>query len=80
MLHERCVELHKGLGGRWRKRRLQIAGTERYADMPEKNQWSHPCDALGYLLSGGGEDRALRGRNKSTYEQGTASIDFDVFA
>ena len=80
MFHERCVELHKGLGGRWRKRRLQIAGTERYADMPEKNQWSHPCDALGYLLSGGGEDRALRGRNKSTYEQGEASIDFDVFA
>jgi hypothetical protein len=79
LIHERCAELHKGLGGRWRYRRLQVAGSERYSDVPEKNQWSHPCDGLGYLLSGGGEDRALRGRSQSTAGQGQATIDFDVF-
>ncbi len=64
LIHRRCKVLRAGLGGKWRYKRLQVSGTDRYANKPEKNRWSHPCDGLGYLLSGGGEYRQLQGRGK----------------
>lgn len=53
----RCPWLHKGLSGAWYYRRKQITGTEMYSDKPEKNEYSHICEALGYGLVGGGEYR-----------------------
>lgn len=48
VLHERCKMLRKGFLGGYHRRRLQVAGPERYADKPEKNSFSHPHDALQY--------------------------------
>lgn len=62
LLDPRCVTLKAGMGGGFHFRRLQVSG-ERYSDMPEKNQYSHPCDALQYMLMGGGEGRALLGQS-----------------
>lgn len=62
MIHKRCRLLRAGLAGKWRYKRLQVSGTDRYTSVPEKNKWSHPCDGLGYLLTGGGEYRMLQGR------------------
>jgi hypothetical protein len=53
----RCPWLHKGLSGAWYYRRKQVSGAEIYADVPEKNEYSHVCEALGYGLVGGGEYR-----------------------
>jgi hypothetical protein len=36
-----------------------VSGTERYEDKPEKNEYSHPCEALEYGLLGGGENAKL---------------------
>lgn len=61
----RCPLLVKGLAGEWRYRRIQAGGTERYSEKPDKSvASSHVCDALGYYLSGKGELRTLRGRDK----------------
>lgn len=57
-----CPTLHKGLAAAWIYKRLRVAGDERYADKPLKNDYSHPCDALGYGLLGLGEYDALAGR------------------
>ena len=48
---------------------FKVTGDERYHDKPDKNSFSHPHDALQYLLSGAGEGRALLGkeRNRSFY-------------
>lgn len=62
LIHKRCRILRAGLAGKWKYKRLQVAGAERYNTVPEKNEYSHPCDALGYLLTGGGEYRQLQGR------------------
>jgi hypothetical protein len=44
-------------------RRLRVSG-ERYADEPEKNQYSHICEAGENAFLGGGEGRAVTmGRN-----------------
>jgi hypothetical protein len=49
-LHSRCKKLRKGFQGRYQYKRLKIAGTEeRFHDMPDKNQYSHPHDGLQYV-------------------------------
>jgi hypothetical protein len=53
-----CAMLIAALDGGWRFRRLKVMG-ERYADEAEKDHYSDPADACGYLLLGGGEGRVL---------------------
>ena len=49
-LHPRCEMLRKGFRGRYQFRRVRIAGSaERYHDTPDKNEYSHPHDALQYV-------------------------------
>jgi hypothetical protein len=47
VLHPRCKKLRKGFMGGYRYRRMQVSG-ERYTDAPDKNEYSHPHDALQY--------------------------------
>ncbi len=60
--------VRKGLAGGFKYRRMQITGEERYHDKPEKNIYSHICEALEYALVGAGEgDKLIEstlGRNK----------------
>lgn len=53
-----CPVLTAALAGQYAYPRMQ-GGGERYADRPLKNRFSHPADALQYLVLGGGEGRAL---------------------
>lgn len=55
MLSPQCTMLRKGFAGGYCYRRLKVAGDERYKDKPDKGRYSHPHDALQYLLLGGGE-------------------------
>lgn len=48
ILHPRCRMLRKGFLGGYHRRRMQVSGPERYSDKAEKNQYSHPHDALQY--------------------------------
>ena len=41
-------QTRKGFLGGYRYRRVAVAGTERFTDEPDKNQYSHPHDALQY--------------------------------
>lgn len=59
VVHPDCKVTRKGLMGGYRYRRLQVAGDERYHDVPEKNAYSHPLDAGQYLMLGAGEGREL---------------------
>lgn len=53
-----CTTLIAALDGGWHYRRMKVAG-ERYSEDPEKDEYSDPADALGYMLLGGGEGRLL---------------------
>jgi hypothetical protein len=75
LLHPRCTQLRKGFNSGYRYRRMQIPGMERYDDKPEKNEYSHPHDALQYLMLGGGSDYEIgdrRDRLSSSTRQTTA--------
>jgi hypothetical protein len=63
--------IRKGLMGGFAYRRLKLAGSERFTDLPDKNQYSHPVEATEYALMGGGEGRdalipAMSNRNRQT--------------
>lgn len=47
--------IRKGMAGKFCFRRLQVAGDEKYMDVPDKNDWSHPVEAVEYGLLGEGE-------------------------
>ena len=53
-----CQTLIAALDGGWHYRRLKVSG-EKYAEEPEKDEYSDPADAFGYMVLGGGEGRLL---------------------
>lgn len=57
LIHKRCSILRKGMSGGYHRRRLQVAGEIKYRDVPEKNHYSHVCEALEYDCVSAGEDR-----------------------
>jgi hypothetical protein len=57
----KCPVLVAGFNGGYHYRRLQVSG-EHYDNKPNKNKYSHPHDALQYLMLGGGEGRIIKGR------------------
>ena len=57
-----CKRLRKGFNSGYRYKRVRVAGEEKYEDKPEKNQFSHPHDALQYGLLGDGAYYEIRGR------------------
>lgn len=59
VLHPDCKVLRKGFMGGYRYRRVQVTGVERFHDVPEKNSYSHVCDAAQYALLGAGEGREV---------------------
>ena len=62
LLSPACNILRKGFAGGYHYKRVRVAGDERHHDRPDKNSYSHPHDALQYLLSGAGEGRRLLGK------------------
>jgi hypothetical protein len=57
-----CKVLRKAMQGGYCRRRMRIAGDERFHDVPDKNQWSHVAEGLQYACVGEGEDtRAITG-------------------
>jgi hypothetical protein len=59
IISPRCVITRKGMAGGYAYRRLQIAGQERFHDKPDKNRFSHPCEAAQYMMLGAGEGQAV---------------------
>jgi len=56
-IHPRCSWLRKGMAGGYHRRRLLVAGEIKYRHVPEKNEYSHICEALEYDCVSAGEDR-----------------------
>lgn len=59
LIHPRCTVLRKALAGKYQFARVQVSGDERFHDKPLKNEYSHPAEALQYMLMSGGEGRAI---------------------
>lgn len=74
-----CVYLVKGFRGGYCYRRIGTSGAPRYEVHPFKNKYSHPHDALQYLLLGAGEGRALTEAQTSTTKKAIAKTSWNPF-
>lgn len=69
LLSPRCEKLRAGLSGGFRYRKMQLGGAaERFTDEVEKNAFSHPCEALEYLMLGGGEGAEIHERRQRGWD------------
>lgn len=77
----KCKITRKGMRGGYEYRRVQVSGAERHADKPNKNRYSHPCEAGQYLMLGYGEGRRVMASQNRAFKQGTVVVktDFSVF-
>lgn len=48
LVSPKAFVIRKGFLGGYKYRRMQVVGEERYRDVPDKNRYSHPHDALQY--------------------------------
>ena len=79
MISPKCKTWRKGLAGGFCYKRKQVAGDERYHDEPDKNEFSHVCEAGEYGLQGSGEGAAaIRPKNIPT-QAIQANHSFEVF-
>jgi len=66
ILDPSCHALRKGFMGGYMFRRIQVSGTESmYKDEPYKNSFSHPHDALQYLVMGADSARSVQTRREA---------------
>ena len=49
-----CTMLRKGMNGGYKYKRLQVSGEE-FKKVPDKNKYSHVCEALQYAAMGAGK-------------------------
>jgi hypothetical protein len=54
-----CKTFRKGLAGGFCFKRVQVVGAERYQDKPDKNRYSHVCEAGEYMCLVAGEGTQL---------------------
>lgn len=78
LIHPQCRYLRKGMSGGYHYRRVQVAGDERYRDVPDKTIYSHVCEAGQYLMLGAGEARTVIRREHSAPRRATALSDYAI--
>ena len=74
LIHPDCKITRKGLQGGYAYKRVKVVGDERYRDLPDKNRYSHPCEAGQYLMLGAGA-----GSKVTETTVGNASRDYEGF-
>ena len=79
LISPKAKMIRKGLQGGFCYRRIQVSG-EKYTDEPDKNEYSHPVEALEYALQGEGEGRqALTNLHTQQRQVRQAQVKFNVF-
>lgn len=59
-----CHVLRKGFAGGYHYRMIRSGNGSQFHESPAKNEYSHPQDALQYLLLGGGEHEVVLSKSK----------------
>lgn len=65
LISNKCKKLRRGLNGGYQYKRVNVSG-ERYAEKPDKDAYSHVCNAFEMLVDGTGASRELTASTKYT--------------
>jgi hypothetical protein len=80
IIHPNCKMTRKGMAGGYNYKRLQVTGEERYRDVPDKNMYSHVCEAGQYLMVGGGEAKLLVKRDRPAFRPSMSITEYNIFS
>ncbi|WP_374601044.1 hypothetical protein [Niveibacterium sp.] len=82
VLSPRCSVLRKGFAGGYCFKAVRSGNGAMFHETPAKNGYSHPHDALQYLLLGGGEHHVVLQKTQRAKRRArpVASVDYDLFA
>lgn len=78
LVHPDCRTFRKGLAGGFCYKRIQVVGEAKFRDVPDKNSFSHICEAAEYLLMGAGEGRAIVRREQAQGRPAYALSDYSI--
>lgn len=78
-LDKSCNVLRKGFNGGYKYKIVSYSGEQKLAMEPDKNQYSHPHDALQYMMMGGGEYKIVRGNNQKLNKTFITNTKWKVF-
>jgi hypothetical protein len=70
LISPKCKVFRKGLKGAWCYKRIKVSGAERYKDEPDKNYWSHVCEAGEYGLMDAGEHAVVNSFGTRQFPKG----------
>lgn len=70
-ISKRAKVLRKGCSSGYHFKKLNTGDGTQVQDIPNKNKYSHPHDALQYLMLGGGEHNVMMGVTKKKVKQQT---------
>ncbi len=71
-----CPRLIKGLSGGWHYKQVNTSASKpKYREVPEKDEYSHPCDGLGYWFLSAGEGVNLTHKNRRLKESKTVIVE-----
>lgn len=59
IIDPRCKHLRKAMAGAYHYKRVQMAGSDRFQDKPDKGMYSHVAESLQYLVLGAGEGKEI---------------------
>lgn len=65
IISTKCKNLIRGLNGGYMYRRVNVSG-DRYSEKPDKNMYSHICNAFEFLVDGTGASREMLASTKHT--------------
>lgn len=82
LVSPKCQKVRKGFSGGYHYKFFQSGQGTQVHETPAKNQFSHPHDAVQYLLLGGGEHTVVLGKTrggKSNEARVAQGMDYDRF-
>lgn len=78
IVHSQCNVLRKGYAGGYNYKRIQVTGDAKFRDEPDKNRFSHICDADQYAALGGGEGKVIVQRHVPVNRAAFAVDDYEI--
>ena len=80
LVDPKCKVLIRGMAGEYEFKRIQVAGSERYHDKPDKGPTSHVCEASHYMLMGAGEGEMMFDQAYTETMNQLAEFEYDYAA
>lgn len=79
IISPKCIMARKGLAGGYMYKRLMVIGHEKYQDKPDKNKYSHVCEAGQYVNLGMGEGSAIIKSKRIANRPRQAETEYNIF-